>query len=357
MEEVCDVKVYLVGGAVRDHLLGMKPQERDFVVVGATEKIMLEKGFTKVGKDFPVFLHPSTHEEYALARTERKTGLGYHGFACYFDEKTTLEEDLKRRDLTINAIAQDEDGTLIDPYHGIEDLHHKWLRHVSDAFSQDPLRVLRVARFQAKFSDFTIHPSTYSLLKEMVQSDDFPTLRKERVYLELKKSLIYKNFWLFLETLRIIGGLYLVMDHVDIEICRYNMSCVVDYSLEHKFAALVLYQNIEAVRGLQKLPLKKIELFITQKYIFIENYAQKNDAQAFLLMMEKTDALRKRDAMRVVLETHDAIKGRNDMSMMQNVWQLMDAITFPEALNGADGATIQAYYKKVLHDIVHHAWN
>ncbi|HBY55195.1 MAG TPA: multifunctional CCA tRNA nucleotidyl transferase/2'3'-cyclic phosphodiesterase/2'nucleotidase/phosphatase, partial [Coxiellaceae bacterium] len=151
------MKVYLVGGAVRDKLLGLPIKERDWVVVGATPQEMLQKGFKKVGRDFPVFLHPKTHEEYALARTERKTGKGYTDFVCYSDPKVTLAEDLKRRDLTINAIAEDLDGKIIDPYNGCNDLKKRILRHVSPAFAEDPVRILRVARFAARFGDFKVH--------------------------------------------------------------------------------------------------------------------------------------------------------------------------------------------------------
>ena len=147
------MKTYLVGGAVRDRLLGIAVKDRDYVVVGATPEDMLRLGYRPVGKDFPVFLHPQTHEEYALARTERKTGRGYHGFAFHADPSVTLEDDLRRRDLTINAIAEDGHGALIDPFGGVRDLEAKILRHVSPAFAEDPVRVLRVARFAARYAD------------------------------------------------------------------------------------------------------------------------------------------------------------------------------------------------------------
>src|SRR3972149_5536721 len=161
------MKIYLVGGAVRDKLLGLPVKERDWVVVGATPQEMLQKRFKKVGRDFPVFLHPKTHEEYALARTERKTGKGYTDFVCYSDPKVTLAEDLKRRDLTINAIAEDLDGKIIDPYNGCNDLKKRILRHVSPAFAEDPVRILRVARFAARFG-FKVAPATLRLMRAMV---------------------------------------------------------------------------------------------------------------------------------------------------------------------------------------------
>ncbi len=183
------MQTYLVGGAVRDRLLGIPVKDRDWVVVGATPEEMLDKGFKAVGKDFPVFLHPETKEEYALARTERKSGKGYKGFTFHTSAEVTLEDDLKRRDLTINAIAEDENGNLIDPYGGEADLKQGLLRHVSEAFVEDPLRVLRIARFAASLG-FKIAPETTHLLKEISESDELEALVPERVWTELEKALI-----------------------------------------------------------------------------------------------------------------------------------------------------------------------
>lgn len=182
------MKVYLVGGAVRDGLMGLPIKEKDWVVVGAVPKDLLALGYQPVGKDFPVFLHPLSKEEYALARTEKKTGPGYKGFEVYADASVTLVDDLKRRDLTINAIAEDDNGQLVDPYSGVEDIRNRILRHVSPAFSEDPLRVLRLARFKAKFADFTIHEDTCSLCVSMVESGELSSLVKERVWLEWQKA-------------------------------------------------------------------------------------------------------------------------------------------------------------------------
>ena len=162
------MKIYVVGGAVRDDLLGRPVADRDYVVVGATPEAMLAEGYKPVGRDFPVFLHPSTHEEYALARTERKTGRGYHGFAFHAAPDVTLEDDLARRDLTINAMARDDGGQIIDPYHGQADLEARILRHVGPAFVEDPVRILRLARFAARFSDFSVAPETQALMRRMV---------------------------------------------------------------------------------------------------------------------------------------------------------------------------------------------
>jgi tRNA nucleotidyltransferase (CCA-adding enzyme) len=182
------MKIYLVGGAVRDQLLGLPVKEKDWVVVGSTPNEMRKNKFKQVGKDFPVFIHTKTGEEYALARTERKSGHGYTGFEFDTNPNVTLEEDLARRDLTINAIAQDEDGTLIDPYNGQDDIKNKKLRHVSDAFSEDPLRVLRVARFHANLRNFTVVPETMDKIKEIVESGELEYLTPERIWLEMYKT-------------------------------------------------------------------------------------------------------------------------------------------------------------------------
>ncbi len=185
------MKTYLVGGAVRDALLGKTVHERDYVVVGATPEQMLALGYRQVGKDFPVFLHPQTQEEYALARTERKAGTGYTGFVVNADPTVTLEDDLLRRDLTVNAMAQDADGTIIDPYGGQSDLQSRVLRHVSPAFSEDPLRVLRVARFAARFASdgFGVAPETLELMKDISATGELKTLSAERVWRETEKAL------------------------------------------------------------------------------------------------------------------------------------------------------------------------
>ncbi|GLR72919.1 multifunctional CCA addition/repair protein [Agaribacter marinus] len=203
------MQTYLVGGAVRDKLLGRAIKDRDYVVVGATTEEMLSNGFTQVGKDFPVFLHPKTKEEYALARTERKSGQGYTGFTCDSSPKVTLEEDLRRRDLTINAMAMDEKGNIIDPFNGQEDLNARTLRHVSDAFSEDPLRVLRTARFAARYADygFAIHNTTLSMMRELVTSRELEHLSAPRVWQETASSLKDKHPHIFFTILKSIDGL------------------------------------------------------------------------------------------------------------------------------------------------------
>ncbi|NMG31937.1 multifunctional CCA addition/repair protein [Aromatoleum evansii] len=209
------MRCYVVGGAVRDRLLGLPVQDRDWVVVGATPEEMLARGFRPVGKDFPVFLHPRTNEEYALARTERKSGHGYTGFVVHAAPNVTLEDDLLRRDLTINAIAADEDGTLIDPYGGQADLAARVFRHVSPAFAEDPVRILRVARFAARFGDFTVAPETLALMRAMVADGEVDHLVPERVWQELARGLMEDVPSRMLRVLRDCGALARILPEVD----------------------------------------------------------------------------------------------------------------------------------------------
>ncbi|HEY7761219.1 MAG TPA: multifunctional CCA addition/repair protein [Burkholderiales bacterium] len=208
------MKVYRVGGSVRDELLGLSVKDHDYVVVGSDPEEMVRLGFRPVGKDFPVFLHPETGEEYALARTERKTGRGYKGFTVYAAAEVTLEQDLARRDLTINAIARDEHGTLIDPFGGAQDLQRGVLRHVSPAFAEDPVRILRVARFAARLA-FEIAPETLALMRQMVQEGEVDHLVPERAWQELSRGLMEQRPSLMLEALRACGALARILPEVD----------------------------------------------------------------------------------------------------------------------------------------------
>ena len=209
------MKRYLVGGAVRDALLGRPGSDRDWVVVGARAQEMLDAGYLPVGRDFPVFLHPQTKEEHALARTERKTGPGYHGFEMHADPGVTLADDLLRRDLTINAIAQDEAGALIDPHGGQRDLAAKVLRHVSPAFAEDPVRILRLARFAARFDGFTVAPETLALMRAMVDAGEVDALVPERVWQELARGLMEARPSRLFEVLRACGALARLLPEVD----------------------------------------------------------------------------------------------------------------------------------------------
>jgi len=211
------VQVYLVGGAVRDKLLSLPVKDKDFVVVGATPAEMLEQGYQQVGKDFPVFLHPSSKQEYALARTERKSGSGYTGFTCYAAPDVTLEQDLVRRDLTINAMVEDVNGQIIDPLNARTDLDNHILRHISESFSEDPLRVLRVARFAARFHHlgFTIANETQTLMQGMTQAGDLAELTPERVWQEVEKTLSAANPEIFFQVLNQIGALAVILPELD----------------------------------------------------------------------------------------------------------------------------------------------
>ena len=213
------MKIYQVGGAVRDALLGLPVHDRDWLVVGGTPEAMVAQGFTPVGRDFPVFLHPRTHEEYALARTERKSGHGYQGFTVYTSPDVTLEEDLARRDLTINAIAAPADWTgaeaVFDPYHGVADLQAKVLRHVTDAFAEDPVRILRVARFAARFTDFSVAPETMALMQAMVQAGEVAHLVPERVWQEISRGLMQAQPERMFAVLRACGALAVLLPELD----------------------------------------------------------------------------------------------------------------------------------------------
>ena len=209
------MKVFLVGGAVRDRLLGRSSGDRDWVVVGTTPEVMGAAGYLPVGRDFPVFLHPRTHEEYALARTERKTSPGYHGFVFRTGPEVTLEDDLSRRDLTINAMAQAEDGTLVDPWGGQADLAARVLRHVGSAFAEDPVRILRLARFAARFTDFSVAPETLALCRAMVEAGEVDALVPERVWQELSRGLMEARPSRMIEVLRDCGALARLLPEVD----------------------------------------------------------------------------------------------------------------------------------------------
>jgi tRNA nucleotidyltransferase (CCA-adding enzyme) len=215
------MNIYAVGGAIRDELLGVPVQDRDYVVVGATPEQMVVQGYRPVGKDFPVFLHPQTHEEYALARTERKTAAGYHGFQFFYAPDVTLEEDLARRDLTINAMAREVrpdgelTGPIIDPFNGQADLQARLFRHVSDAFLEDPVRILRIARFAARFVDFTVAPETLTLMRQMVADGEVDALVAERVWQEVSRGLMEKKPSRMFEVLRECGALARILPEID----------------------------------------------------------------------------------------------------------------------------------------------
>ncbi len=260
------MKIFEVGGAIRDELLGLPVKDRDYVVVGATPEEMIEMGYRPVGRDFPVFLHPDTHEEYALARTERKTARGYHGFEFHAAPDVTLEDDLARRDLTINAIARDEEGLLVDPYNGAEDLTAGILRHVGPAFAEDPVRILRVARFAARFG-FDIAPETLDLAREMVRSGEADALVPERVWQEFSKGLMEERPSIMFEVLQETGALTKIAPELsawldeptraDEALAVLDAAAAAGEPLEVRFAALARALDpyaVEALANRLKLP-------------------------------------------------------------------------------------------------------
>ncbi len=288
------MEIYLVGGAVRDQLLKIPVVERDYVVVGATREQMLQLGFKQVGKDFPVFLHPLTNEEYALARTERKKGKGYTGFECFADVSVSLEEDLKRRDLTINAMALSEDGKIIDPYGGQQDLENKILRHVSDAFVEDPLRILRVARFSAKFPAFKIAPATLRLMKNMVYEID--ALVPERVWQEWRKAFKTECPFNFIKVLRKIGALDKLFPELApfYKQIRDNLKLISKKIIPNRvlgaiFSAVPL-DNLKLFFRHYKV--SKLEQNLARNLVYFQRLAVQSSADDILDILEKLDSFR-----------------------------------------------------------------
>lgn len=304
------IQIYLVGGAVRDELLGLPIKERDYVVVGATPEIMRAQGFRQVGRDFPVFLHPVTHAEYALARTERKTGKGYKGFVCHADPSVTLEEDLQRRDLTINAIAKTATGKLIDPYGGVADLKHKILRHVSPSFSEDPVRILRVARFAARFGEFKVHASTNKLMQQMLAAGEVAALVPERVWQELERALgeaYPARFFAVLEKCKVLPELFPELLTHKIKIRKVlNQAVKQQLNSKIRFAALFGNSTIAEVKALCKryrVPNDYRELaLLLVKYLAAFKAATKLDAEKLLNFFAGTDALRRPERFQELLQ-------------------------------------------------------
>lgn len=238
------MQIYRVGGSVRDELLGLPVKDRDWVVVGATPEAMVEQGFRPVGRDFPVFLHPRTNEEYALARTERKVARGYRGFAVHCSPEVTLEDDLQRRDLTINAMARDPSGALIDPWGGRDDLEAGRLRHVSDAFAEDPVRILRLARFAARFADFSVAPETRALMQAMVASGEADALVAERVWQELAKGLCERAPARMFEILIDCGALARILPELDREWSALDRAALLGACAAHQLGLDERYASL-----------------------------------------------------------------------------------------------------------------
>ena len=292
------MRVYAVGGAVRDELLGLPLKDRDHVVVGATPEEMERLGYKPVGKDFPVFLHPKTHEEYALARTERKSGRGYKGFTVQASPQVTLEDDLRRRDLTINAMAKAEDGTLVDPFGGKEDLEQGVLRHVSEAFAEDPVRILRVARFAARFG-FRVAPETLELMKRMVRSGETDYLVPERVWQELSRGLMEREPQRMFDVLRACSLHDKLFPEVE-SVAR------LEGSLPQRVARLTWLLNepgVEALCDRLRVPndVRELALLACRNRLALRA-ARLATPEALLELLKRTDALRRPERFRELLE-------------------------------------------------------
>jgi tRNA nucleotidyltransferase (CCA-adding enzyme) len=296
------MRTFRVGGAVRDALLGLPVNDQDWVVVGATPDQMIEAGFLPVGKDFPVFLHPDTREEYALARTERKTARGYHGFQVHAAPDVTLEQDLARRDLTINAIAQAEDGALIDPFGGQQDLRHKVLRHVTEAFREDPVRILRVARFAARFTDFALAPETLALMRAMVAEGEADALVPERVWQELARGLLEPRPSRMFDLLQACGALQRILPELDAgerRMAVLDFSAGLAASLPVRFACLTLDFGPDGIDRLKALctrlrvpnECRELAEVVAREHAAIHASAQL-DAPSLVRLLERCDAFR-----------------------------------------------------------------
>ena len=294
------MKIYAVGGAVRDDLLGLPVQDRDYVVVGAAPEDMIAAGYTPVGKDFPVFLHPETHEEYALARTERKTAPGYKGFVFHTDAEVTLEEDLIRRDLTINAMARADDGSVIDPFNGQADLHAHIFRHVSPAFAEDPVRILRVARFAARFADFSVAPETNELMRNMVAAGEVDALVPERVWQELARGLLENKPSRMFAVLGDCGALARLLPEFDETILARAMPAVDGCGfnvLTQRFAIVTRDLATDALEGIcarLKIPGDCRDLAVMaareqEKFVHALNLT----SEELVRLLERCDAFRK----------------------------------------------------------------
>lgn len=302
------MNIFLVGGAVRDKLLGIPVKDRDWVVTGSTPKEMLKKGFEPVGKDFPVFLHPKTKEEYALARTERKSGHGYTGFVFHTDPDVTLEDDLIRRDLTINAIAEDEQGNLFDPYQGQQDIQNKILRHVSPAFQEDPLRILRVARFYARLKqfDFTIADETLALMTQMVTDGEASHLVAERVWQETVRALMEANPEAYFEVLQQCGALPVVMPELDALLKNNSNLVLLQKASQQNASDLVRFgclftgkpEQLTNLREMSKRmrlpsPFAEIAGLVLQHAESARTALLNPNAESLMELYEQTDAIRR----------------------------------------------------------------
>ena len=339
------MKIYTVGGYVRDLLLRESGYDvplggdRDWVVVGATPEEMLDRGFTPVGADFPVFLHPKTHEEYALARTERKTARGYHGFIFHTDPSVTLEEDLKRRDLTINAMALNDEGRIIDPYGGMNDLRNRILRHVSEAFSEDPVRILRVARFCAKFGDFQIAEETMKLMRLMVQNGEADALVPERIWSEISRGLASRHPLNMIDALDCCG-FWAKLFPVDPKnpAMREALSKAAEenLSLDARFALMTSFCSTP--EEAQKLAASLRAPVVLQQLCgcfrtLLPLFEKAEDVQSAGALLERGDALRRPERMLTMIHMWETLsqKPAANLKKATELWRSVDAGTVAKA--------------------------
>jgi len=303
--------IYLVGGAVRDRLLDLPVRERDWVVVGSSEDALLKQGYVRVGKDFPVFLHPHTKEEYALARTERKTAAGYKGFECDTNNEVTLEQDLARRDLTMNAIAEDLNGNLIDPFGGAEDIKKGIFKHVSQAFEEDPLRILRVARFSARFPQFVLDPDTFDLMRMMVSRGDLAELAAERIYVEIDKALKSETPVKFFRVLDdLSAGSRLWPELNESAFTLFEQVASLSDDREERIAALFWYLDkiiLKKISARLKLPKQLTDLALLREYFETWMQSDKLDASEIVSWLYGIDAFRRTDRFKKINHFFDLI--------------------------------------------------
>ncbi len=351
------MEIYLVGGAVRDHLLGLPIKEKDWVVVGSTEAEMLSQGFIKVGKDFPVFLHPQTHEEYALARTERKVGKGYYGFECYAAPDVTLEQDLLRRDITINAMAAAVDGSghiisIIDPYHGQNDIKKHSLHHISDAFKEDPVRILRVARFAARFAElkFTVAKETIQFMQEMVNAGEINELVPERVWQEWQQSLIETKPDIFLEVLHQCGALVKLFPDID-TVLHKVLTLLKEVSAitsdpKIRFAATLLHvAKAKELCQQYKVPNEYQDLGLKVREYHSQIIASDLSPEALLTLLGNLDAWRRAERFQEMLMACEAISPdkKTTIHKLQKAYEITNAVKPTEFVEqGLKGYEIQA---------------
>ncbi len=359
------MEIYKVGGAVRDELLGYPVLETDWMVVGANPEIMLAKGFTQVGKDFPVFLHPTTREEYALARTERKSGHGYHGFVVHAAPSVTVEEDLARRDLTINAMALSADGDLIDPFNGRGDLEGKWLRHVSENFVEDPLRVLRVARFAARYAHlgFKVAEETLALMREIVHRGELAHLSVERIWIETDRALGERDPQIYFEVLAACGALNALMPELVADKAISQLACARHHTTRHdcRWAALLAASDTtQATKISHLLKVPKQPTALALAIIKFASGVDIYDAKALLELIKGLDGLRRDEPFNGFCITLAALAGvelvahtsaQRLMSARQAAKKVSAADVSDTALKGpALGAAISAKRQQAIAD-------